>query len=257
MKNVAIIPARSGSKGLKDKNIKDLCGKPLMAYTIEAALKSGCFDEVMVSTDSGKYAEVARKYGAQVPFLRSEVTATDTASSWDMVEEVLQRYGMQGREFDTFCLLQPTSPLRTEADIAAAYAIYREKATFSVVSVCEAEHSPLWCGHLPDNNEFLDFLGPENMQQRQAGKKFYRLNGAIYIVNCNRFRYDRFLYQKGSFAYIMSQNRSVDIDTMMDFELAKIVLGGGVRQSSISFRGWGNFSPRYHGMCIAKEVCIA
>ena len=88
VKNLAIIPARSGSKGLEDKNIRDLCGKPLMAYTIEAAVNSGCFDEVMVSTDSRKYAEIAREYGAQVPFLRNGATATDTASSWDLTRSV-------------------------------------------------------------------------------------------------------------------------------------------------------------------------
>ena len=104
MKNIAIIPARSGSKGVKDKNIRDLCGKPLIAYTIEAAIKSGEFDEIMVSTDSEKYAQIAEQYGANIPFLRSEETSSDTASSWDMVEEVLNGYRDRGQEFDTFCL---------------------------------------------------------------------------------------------------------------------------------------------------------
>lgn len=224
MKNIAIIPARSGSKGVKDKNIKELAGKPLMAYTIEAALQSGQFDEVMVSTDSEQYAEIAMNHGASVPFLRSETTATDTASSWDMVEEVLYKYEKLGKLFDTFCLLQPTSPLRTAEDISAAYDLFRNKAEFSVVSVCEAEHSPLWCGHLPASQEFVNFIDAESMKQRQAGGKFYRLNGAIYIVDIPRFRKDRFLYQRGSFAYIMGQDRSVDIDTELDFKLAKIII---------------------------------
>ena len=224
MKNIAIIPARSGSKGIKDKNIKELCGKPLMAYTIEAAIKSGQFSEVMVSTDSEKYAALARKFGASVPFLRSKITATDTASSWDMVDEVLGQYEKNGQVYDTFCLLQPTSPMRTSEDITAAYTLYKEKADFSVVSVCEAEHSPLWCGHLPENHEFVDFIGLENMKQRQAGSKFYRLNGAIYIVNCKKFKTDQFLYQKGSFAYVMSQERSIDIDTLIDFRFAEIMM---------------------------------
>lgn len=223
MKNIAIIPARSGSKGVKDKNIRNLCGKPLMAYTIEAAIKSGEFDEVMVSTDSEKYAEIARKSGANVPFLRSKATASDTASSWDMVDEVLLNYEKLGKSFDTFCLLQPTSPLRTMEDIKDAYQIYRDKAVFAVVSVCEAEHSPLWCGHLPINHEFINFVQPENLKQRQAGRKFYRLNGAIYIVNISRFEKDRQLYKKGSFAYIMSQEKSIDIDTEIDFKLAELM----------------------------------
>ncbi len=227
MKNIAIIPARSGSKGVKDKNIKELAGKPLIAYTIEAALKSAQFDEVMVSTDSESYAEIAKKYGAKVPFLRSAETATDTASSWDMVEEVLSKYEELGKNFDTFCLLQPTSPLRTAEDISAAYELFRKKAEFAAVSVCEAEHSPLWCGHLPDNQEFVDFIDAESMKQRQAGGKFYRLNGAIYIVDTRKFREDKFLYQSGSFAYIMSQDRSVDIDTEIDFKLAEAILEFG------------------------------
>ena len=233
MKTIAIIPARCGSKGIKDKNIKDLCGKPLIAYSIEAAKKSECFDEVMVSTDSELYAEIARNYGASVPFLRSERTASDTASSWDMVEEVLLKYEKKGKTFNAFCLLQPTSPLRTVSDIKEAVALFKERASFAVVSVCEAEHSPLWCGHLPDDNEFVGFLTPENMKQRQSGRRFYRLNGAIYIVNIERFRKDKFLYQKGSYAYIMDQTRSVDIDTEVDFMLAELLMqrqiqtGGG------------------------------
>lgn len=224
MKNLAIIPARSGSKGVKDKNIRDLLGKPLIAYTVEAALHSGEFDEVMVSTDSEEYAEIARRCGAHVPFLRSKETSSDTASSWDMVEEVLHRYSRLGKSFDSFCLLQPTSPLRTEEDIKGAYALYRSVADFAVVSVCEAEHSPLWCGHLPENREFIGFMNPESMKQRQASGKFYRLNGAIYIVNVQRFKNEKYLYQKGSFAYVMRQDHSVDIDTELDFRLAAAIL---------------------------------
>lgn len=226
MKNIAIIPARSGSKGVKDKNIRKLYGKPLMAYSIEAALGSGEFDEVMVSTDSVQYAEVAKEFGASVPFFRTEKNSTDTASSWDMVDEVLNGYKKLGKTFDTFCLLQPTSPLRNINDIQEAYRIYREKASFAVVSVCEAEHSPLWCGYLPGNNEFINFLPKDKLAQRQAGKKFYRLNGAIYIVNINKYKNDKFLYHEGSFAYIMPQRRSVDIDTEIDFELAELLIRG-------------------------------
>ena len=224
MKSIAIIPARSGSKGVKNKNIRDLCGKPLMAYTIEAAINSGEFDEIMVSTDSEKYAKIARQYGANVPFLRSSETASDNASSWDMVEEVLSGYRMLGKEFETFCLLQPTSPLRTADDISGAYQLFKDKAKFAVVSVCEAEHSPLWSGHLPDSGEFVDFIDQKHMKQRQAGGKYYRLNGAIYIVSIDKFKSDRYLYQAGSYAYIMEQNHSIDIDTEFDLEMAKIIM---------------------------------
>lgn len=224
MKNIAIIPARSGSKGLPNKNIKELAGKPLIAHSIEAAIQSDCFDEVMVSTDSEKYAEIAKKFGASVPFLRSKKTSTDIATSWDTVDEVLNSYRKLNREFDTFCLLQPTSPLRTVEDIKASYEIYTKKASFAVVSVCETEHSPLWSGHLPATNEFVNFINPANMKRRQDTGKFYRINGAIYIVNIKMFKSDRFFYHKGSFAYIMSQERSVDIDTEVDFKLAELIM---------------------------------
>ncbi len=224
MKNIAIIPARSGSKGLPDKNIKNLCGKPLIAYSIEAALQSGQFAEVMVSTDSEKYAEIARKFGASVPFLRSATTASDTATSWDMVDEVLGCYKNLGKEYDSFCLLQPTSPLRTKEDIQAAYRLYCDKATFAVVSVCEAEHSPLLCGQLPPSRELADFIQKDAMKRRQDAGKYYRINGAIYIVDVKRFQTERFLYAKGSFAYVMKQENSIDIDTELDFKFASAML---------------------------------
>lgn len=224
MKLLAVIPARSGSKGVKDKNIRLLAGKPLLAYSVEAALESGEFDEVMVSTDSEKYAAVAREYGAGVPFLRSEATSADNAGTWDAVEEVLTMYRERGKTFDGFCLLQPTSPLRTAEDIRGACRIFRERAAFAVVSVCEAEHSPLLCGQLPENGEFDGFLSPENLRRRQELGTFYRLNGAIYLVETRRFKTDRFFYKKGSYAYIMPQERSVDIDTPLDFAVAEAVM---------------------------------
>ncbi len=239
MTNIAIIPARCGSKGVKDKNIKELCKKPLMAYTIEAALNSEQFSEVMVSTDSEYYAHIAKRYGAEVPFLRSEATASDTASSWDMVEEVLSEYENRGRHFETFCLLQPTSPLRDERDITAAYELYKEKASFAVVSVCEAEHSPLWTGHLPSNCEFVGFIDADRMEQRQTGGTFYRLNGALYIVNIERFRENRYLYQQGSFAYIMSQEKSVDIDSELDFLISEAIMKNTMKARGSKIRVGG------------------
>ena len=142
MRTLAVIPARSGSKGLKDKNILPLCGKPLLSYTIEAALKSQCFDTVMVSTDALEYAEIAAACGAEVPFLRSKAAATDQASSWEVVLEVLQKYEEKGRQFDFVMLLQPTSPLRNEQEIRNAFSVQERNHAEAVVSVCEMEHSP-------------------------------------------------------------------------------------------------------------------
>lgn len=228
MSSVAIIPARSGSKGLPDKNIKLLNGKPLMAYAIEAAINSSMFDEVMVSTDSLKYAKIAEDYGAAIPFMRSTENASDVASSWDAVEETLSEYEKKNKFFDDFCLLQPTSPLRTTEDIQNAYRIFNEKGAMAVVSVCECEHSPLWCNTLNENMELKEFIDPKHYFQRQSLEKFYRINGAIYIVNRKEFQKNQYIYREGSFAYIMSQDRSIDIDSYLDFKIAEaLILGAG------------------------------
>ena len=224
MKNIAIIPARSGSKGLIDKNIKMMNGKPLVAYTIEAALKSGVFDEVMVSTDSEKYATIAKECGANVPFLRSKENAGDASSTWDMVREVLGCYEENGEKFDTFCVLQPTSPLRDGEDIKNAYNILEDKKGWAVVSVCEVEHSPKWNGMLGDDDSMDGFIKKENMTRRQNHEQYYRLNGAIYIAKTEKFHEDEYFYREGCFAYKMSEEHSVDIDKEIDFVIAETLM---------------------------------
>ena len=224
MRNIAIIPARSGSKGLPDKNIKDLRGKPLMAYAIEAALQSGVFDTIMVSTDSETYADVAVNWGAEVPFLRSAKTSSDTASSWDTVEEVLSGYEKLGRSFDTFCLLQPTSPLRTAPDIIHAYRLFEDKKATAVVSMTELEHPLEWCGKLDNSMSLNGFCRRNGNEQRQKSVRTFRPNGAIYVFSVQEFRKDRFIYREGSYAYIMPKERSVDIDTEFDLRLAECLM---------------------------------
>lgn len=224
MKNIAIITARSGSKGIRDKNIKLLGNKPLLAYTIEAALNSKMFEKVMVSTDSEKYADIARQYDAKVPFLRSENNSSDTASSWDMVEEVLKTYENKGQYFDTFCLLQPTSPLRKSDDIKKAYQLYLERKALVVVSVCEVDHPLNWCGVLDETQSLNGFIKKDSAAQRQREEMFYRLNGAIYIADIKEFQKEHFFYREGSYAYIMSKERSVDIDTETDFKYVEFLL---------------------------------
>lgn len=226
--NLAIIPARSGSKGVIDKNIRDLNGKPLLEYSIEAAIGSKCFDEVMVSTDSQKYAKIAIACGAKVPFLRSVENSSEYASSWEAVREVLNRYQEQGILFEMATMLQPTSPLRTAEDIRNAYAIYKDKCASSVVSVCEVETSPLLCNTLPEDNSLEGFISPEIMRKRrQELPPYYRLNGAIYMFKIDYCTDTRFgLYGAGSYAYIMSQEKSVDIDTEYDFFMATQIMRG-------------------------------
>ena len=224
--HIAIIPARSGSKGLKDKNIKSLDGLPLIAYTIKAAIDAKVFDEIFVSTDSKEYADISKKYGASVPFLRNEKFATDSASSWSAVQEAVEQYQVLGKKFTTVTLLQPTSPLRTFGDIREAYETFIQNNAKAVVSICEAEHSPLWCNTLPSNHSLKGFIPPElQALPRQQLPAYYRVNGAIYIVDLLQIDLsDIQLYDQDCFAYIMPKSRSADIDTIMDFHLAEILM---------------------------------
>ena len=222
---IAIIPARSGSKGLPDKNIRILNGKPLIAYSIVAAQEAGIFDEIFLSTDSQKYANIAKQYGANVPFLRSDKLATDTASTWDCVKEALDQYHAIGKKFDIFVVLQPTSPLRTPQDIVTAVETMMLKNTDSVVSVSEADHSPLWYNTLPENKSLNGFLRPEIFTKtRQELPTYYRINGAVYVVKTKYFARSQNIYDCNSFAYIMSRENSVDIDTLLDFSIAEHLL---------------------------------
>jgi len=225
MNNLAIIPARSGSKGLIDKNIKMLYEKPLMAYSIESAIESSQFDEVMVSTDSEIYAEIAIKYGAVVPFLRSAEKSSDNSSSWDVVKEVLECYGVRGTTFNTVALLQPTSPLRTAQDINNAFAIMQEKQANAVVSVCEVDHSPLWCNVLPENGSMDRFLPKDLVTKgRQKLDTYYRINGAIYLVDVPYLLSSQTIYDQRCFAYKMDKSRSIDIDDLIDFHIAESLM---------------------------------
>ena len=224
MKNIAIIPARSGSKGLKDKNIKDLNGKPLLAYSIEAAKSTKLFDEIMDSTDRKKYAEIARSFGANVPFLRSEANSSDKAGSWDVVIEVLNKYLEKGKKFDSICLLQPTSPLRTAQDIIEAYKLLEAKQADAITSVCEVDHSPLWTMTLPEDLSLEEFKKHDSDKPRQLLEKYYRLNEAIYI---RKIKYDNNkiqLLDSKEYAFIMPREHSIDIDTELDFIIAEAVM---------------------------------
>lgn len=225
MRSIAIIPARSGSKGLKDKNIKLLKDKPMLAYTIEAALASGKYDCVHVSTDSESYAEIARAYGADQPFLRKEELSTDTAGSWDVVRWVLEQYQRLGQDFDMVTLLQPTSPLRNAADIEEAFSIFQEKAAEAVVAVCEMDHSPLWSNVLPEDGCMDGFLNQTVNMGRQKLPTYYRINGAIYMVRTDLLWQENLnLYGAKTYAYVMPKERSVDIDDELDFIMAETIM---------------------------------
>ena len=229
MRRIAIIPARSGSKGLKDKNIKELSGKPLIAYSIEAALASKMFDKIFVSTDSQKYADIAIQYGADASFLRSEENSSDTAGSWDVIREVISKLKDMDEEYDEVMLLQATSPLRTVEDIVKSIELLHEKKGNAVVSLTECDHSPIWCNTLPEDKSMDNFDRKEYKDlPRQMLPKFYRYNGAIYLVTAEELQKKERMLEKGCYAYVMPQNRSIDIDTALDFMIAETIMKAGV-----------------------------
>lgn len=229
MRRIAVIPARSGSKGLKDKNIRELNGKPLIAYSIECAVESGMFDRVFVSTDSQRYANIAIQYGADASFLRSKENSTDTAGSWDAVREVINRFHEMGEDFDEVMLLQATSPLRSKDDVVKAIELLHSRNGRAVVSLTECDHSPLWCNTLPtdgcmdhfDNNEYKNL-------PRQMLPVYYRYNGALYLVTADELQNKQHMFECGCYAYIMPQTRSIDIDSALDFLIAETIITAGI-----------------------------
>jgi N-acylneuraminate cytidylyltransferase/CMP-N,N'-diacetyllegionaminic acid synthase len=223
-KILGIIPARAGSKGLPGKNIKMLVDKPLIAWTAEQALSSNYIDNIVVSTDSRDIAEVAKNYGCEVPFLRPSELATDKSNMMDVVLHAIDRLEKDDSFFDAVMLLQPTAPLRTAQDIDNAIRLFSEKEAEAVVSVCEVEHHPYWSNTLPLDGCMKDFLIPEARKNRQELPTFYRLNGSIYLARTDYFKLNRTFIGDNAYAYIMPPERSVDIDTELDFKLAELLI---------------------------------
>jgi len=222
---LAIIPARGGSKGLPGKNTRELGGKPLIAWSIAAGRQSGFVDEVAVSTDSPEIAAQASNYGAAVPFLRPEALATDEAKTIDVILHTIAWYDNQAVTFDLVLLLQPTSPLRTAADINLALELYFSKGAQAIVSVCQADHHPWWSNVLPADGGMQEFLRPECLNAgRQKLPVYYRLNGAIYLADIDFLKRNRSFWGEKTFAYLMPKERSVDIDDIVDFRLAEVLM---------------------------------
>lgn len=224
---LAIIPARGGSKRLPRKNVLELAGKPLIAWTIEAAIKCTYLDEVMVTTDDDEIAKVAKAFGANVPFHRPAVFASDTSASFDAIKHAIDFYREQlCKTFDYVVLLQPTSPLRAARHITEAIELRAQKNADAVISVCETDHSPLWMNTLPENHSMAKFMRDEVKNKRsQDLPKNYRLNGAIYICQAEKLAKEKtFFIEDNIFAYVMDKNASIDVDDMNDFMMAKCLL---------------------------------
>lgn len=220
---IAIIPARGGSKGLPGKNIRKLNGKPLIAYTIEAALKSRHIDRVIVSTDDEDISKIAKQYGAEIPFMRPAELASDTAMAVDNYIYTIGRLEKEGGKIiDAFVVLQPTSPLRIAEDIDGAVEMFLENKADSVISYTPEAHPISWHKYLDEENRFEDIL-KANINNRQDNRVSYYPNGAVYVFRTSMIR-ERKYYTNKSFAYVMPRTRSVDIDFIEDFEYAEFLL---------------------------------
>lgn len=221
---IAIIPARGGSKGLPGKNIKLLNGKPLIAYTIEAALESKSISRIIVNTDNVEIANVAKKFGAEVPFMRPEELADDTAKSIDVYNYTINRLEEEeNTEINEIIVLQPTSPLRTAKHIDEAINLFHEKKADSVISYCREDHPIFWHKFITDEGKFEDIFEQNYLKNRQEIRPTYFPNGAIYIFRTNILLQSRYYTQK-SYAYLMQKKCSIDIDSLEDFEYTQWIM---------------------------------
>jgi CMP-N,N'-diacetyllegionaminic acid synthase len=218
---LAIIPARGGSKRLPGKNILDLKGKPLIGYSIEAALESQYVDNVLISSDDDEILKFSQKFEV-IAHKRPHTLSTDTSSTVDVVTYIIERYS----EYDYIVLLQPTSPLRTAKHIDEAIEMIESKNAEAIISVSEMEHSPLWSSTLSHNKSMRDFIKDEIKNKRSQDLEiYYRINGAIYICNSKELtKQQTFFLEDNIFAYIMTRENSIDIDEKIDFELAKLYM---------------------------------
>ena len=218
---LAIITARSGSKRLANKNILELAGKPLIAWSINEAKKSKYVDSLIVSTDSVEIANISKSYGAKVPFIRPKELSNDCTTSVAVLKHAIESLDVK---YDYVLLLQPTSPLRTNEDIDNALEM-TDNLTKAIISVTKMQHSPLWANTLPLDLSMKNFLKEEVINKSgQDLPDYYRLNGALYLSEVDYFYEHHGFFGEKTRAYIMPQEKSIDIDTEIDFQLARLII---------------------------------
>jgi len=224
---LAIIPARGGSKGLPKKNIKELCGKPLIAWSIEVGLKSKYLDEVMVTTDSQEIADISNQYGANVPFLRPDELASDTATSFDAIKHTIDYYKNElNKEFDYIVLLEPTSPLREHSDIDKAIEILFDSSADVIVGICKTEDQNPAFLVTKDIENFIRGYENKDMKvlRRQDIKDVYFFEGTIYISKTNILLSKKTFYHENTIGYVVSKYKSLEIDDMDDFIMVEAIM---------------------------------
>jgi len=225
-KVLAIIPARGGSKGVPRKNIRELSGKPLIAWTIEAALKSRYIDRLILSSDDDEIIEIAGKWGCEAPFIRPKELATDVTGTANVIFHAIKNIG---ERYDYIVVLQPTSPLRLAADIDNCIKYCIEMNSTSCVSVTEAEKNPYWMYFLDNDGRMTSVIDVSKIPtRRQDLPAAYSLNGAVYVVKVEWFEKSVKLIDKQTVAYVMPKIRSLDIDTELDLMIFQVILDKGI-----------------------------
>lgn len=214
----AFIPARGGSKGLPGKNIKNFCGKPLVAWSIAAASSCSYVDKVIVSTNDEEIAGIARSWGANVPYLRSEELSSDSARSIDVVIDMIHR---EVKEESYIVLLQPTSPLRTAEDIENAFKYMLSKRSKSLVSFVKCKSNPYWMVTKEPGSTYARLMKSGKKFQRQLLPELYEYNGAIYINTSTNLLKERSFENSKTVLYAMPQHKSIDIDDSFDWFIAE------------------------------------
>jgi len=223
---IAIIPARGESKGIPRKNIRLLAGKPLIVHTIETALKCKLLYRVIVSTDDKKIADISKKHGAEVPFMRPKELALDSTPMEPVLQHAVSHIEQNEKShIDIVVLLQPTSPFRKVSDIENCIKKLKNEKADSVVTVCEAEYNPYFVMMKIQNDNLVPFLKTEKpITRRQDAPKVYRLNGAVYAVRRDVLMNENKLFTGNTRAVIMPQERSIDLDSQLDFEFAEFLI---------------------------------
>ena len=221
MKSVAIITARGGSKRIPRKNIKAFLGKPIIEYSIEAALQSGMFQEVMVSTDDEEIAQIARNAGAKVPFMRSEASSNDFATTAEVIEEVLASYERIGKRFEQVCCLYPTAPFVTSNAVKTAMMLLEQEKSDAVIPVVRFSFPPQRCVVIKENR--LAPKWPEDMKKRsQDLEPFYHDCGQFYCLNVKSFQEQKVIWMKDVVPFVQDDSCVQDIDTIEDWKIAEM-----------------------------------
>ncbi len=221
MKIICIIPARGGSKRIPRKNIKQFCGKPIISYSIEAAVKADIFDEIMVSTDDLEIAEIAKKYGATVPFFRSSDTSNDYATTFDVLNEVLAEYDKKGNSFEYLCCLYPCAPFVSSKILAESYATLLENDIQSVVPVCKFPAPIEWAIDIQDN--LIKFKNMSNtlIRSQDLTPSYYDA-GMFYFSKIKDMLMNKSLVLEKSMPVIINEREVQDIDDLEDWKLAEV-----------------------------------